>query len=362
MSGFLSLMGWSFLPNLATGWIQTIYYSITIRAGDPRPQPGSHRFAAHRRKILVLVITAYLAYTLFEAHHDLTRQGTFYSDLGLSSLSADDREIKSRFRRLGALNHPDKARADAQHGAADRFIALKLASETLLDPARRFAYDRFGPEVTRWQRVVTVRDYLSRGVFQSTLPHYAIAAIALYGLSWLGYLNWGRYWRWVILIALGVFECHLVTRPRLPVPLALTNAFLATFGRAPYLPFQVILLLRKACITLYIAFNQLGPVFDSYLQPEKGGSPEEDDEAELDRNLGQLNQLAAELNKDADKLLNLELVPFAGDPQATESMRAKVKDWLVQNTIRGDPMVKDAVGTSLNRRRANAPPGARGTK
>ncbi|CRK23063.1 hypothetical protein BN1723_012882 [Verticillium longisporum] len=76
MSNFLSLLGWSFLPNFVTGWTQTIYYSITIRAGDPRPQPGSARYITHRRRIHFLVVSLYLVYTLYEADHDLRRDGS----------------------------------------------------------------------------------------------------------------------------------------------------------------------------------------------------------------------------------------------------------------------------------------------
>ncbi|KAF3345271.1 Cutinase [Verticillium dahliae VDG2] len=303
MSNFLSLLGWSFLPNFVTGWTQTIYYSITIRAGDPRPQPGSARYIPHRRRIHFLVVSLYLLYTLYEADHDLRRDGSFYADLGLSTLAPEDREIKSRFRRLAAVHHPDKS-SDAD--GASRFIHLKLASDTLLNPAARFAYDRFGPEVTQWQRLTTVRDYLARGVLQSLLPHYA-----------------------------------------------------------PLLPFQLIALARKASITLYIAFNQLGPLIDVLLA---GGPPQPDDDDDanaqesLHQGLERLDALARGLDHDAAKLLSMEMVPYAGDAEALGAVRAKVKDWLGQNTIRADPMVKDAVGNSIRRRRTDAPAGAKGTR
>ncbi|RBQ85781.1 hypothetical protein VDGD_00035 [Verticillium dahliae] len=363
MSNFLSLLGWSFLPNFVTGWTQTIYYSITIRAGDPPPQPGSARYITHRRRIHFLVVSLYLLYTLYEADHDLRRDGSFYADLGLSTLAPEDREIKSRFRRLAAVHHPDKS-SDAD--GASRFIHLKLASDTLLNPAARFAYDRFGPEVTQWQRLTTVRDYLARGVLQSLLPHYAVAAAALYGLGLLGYLDWGRYWRWLLLAALCLFELTLVTRPLPPAFLTAANALTSALTtRQPLLPFQLIALARKASITLYIAFNQLGPLIDVLLA---GGPPQPDDDDDahaqesLHQGLERLDALAHGLDHDAAKLLSMEMVPYAGDAEALGAVRAKVKDWLVQNTIRADPMVKDAVGNSIRRRRTDAPAGAKGTR
>ena len=56
------------------------------------------------------------------------------------------------------------------------------------------------------------------------------------------------------------------------------------------------------------------------------------------------------------------MAPFAGDPELVKSMRGKLREWLVQNTIRSDPMVKDALGNSFKRRRADAPAGAKGNR
>lgn len=124
-SNILSYVGWTFLPNvrslqyallyfllvpingvtiadkmqLVTGWIQTIYYGITIRAGDPKPQPGTPRYVKHRRRIHIAVIAIYLLYTIYEADYSLRQEGDFYQDLDLP-VDADEKKIKARFRRL----------------------------------------------------------------------------------------------------------------------------------------------------------------------------------------------------------------------------------------------------------------------
>ena len=59
------------------------------------------------------------------------------------------------------------------------------------------------------------------------------------------------------------------------------------------------------------------------------------------------------------RLLSLEMSPFAGDEGMVKELRGRVRDWLVTNTIRADPEVRDAVGRALGRRRVGAPPGAR---
>ncbi|OTA96380.1 hypothetical protein M434DRAFT_19638 [Hypoxylon sp. CO27-5] len=362
-NNILSLLGWSFLPNLVTGWVQSIYYGLTIRAGDRKPTPGTPRYAEHRRRIHILVVSLYLLYTIYEADYELRRASSYYADLGVP-FSATERDIKSRFRRLAALHHPDKLMGSGggvDSTDADYFMHLKTASDTLVDPARRFAYERFGPDIVNWKHCVTVSDYVVRGT-QVLIPYYGFAAVAMYVLGLLGYLDWGRYWRWLTLVVLCVFELHTVTRPSFPRFLEhVVNPVLTRFtSHPPYLPFQAISLARKLSITLYIAFSQIGPL----LQPpdQQGMKPGEASEKQLSRNLDRLEQTARSMDVDATRLMELEMSPFAGDPEVINNMRSKLKEWLVQNTIRADPMVKDALGRSFQKRRVDAPAGAKGNR
>ncbi|CAK7223496.1 hypothetical protein SCUCBS95973_005199 [Sporothrix curviconia] len=382
MSGLLSLVGWSFLPNFVTGWAQSIYYSITIRAGDPRPMPGTPRFAEHRRRIQMLVVALYLAYTIYEADYELRRAGSFYRDLGVP-LTASDREIKSRFRRLAALHHPDKAgpSASADETAINAyFVHLKTATDTLLDPARRFAYDRFGPVSVAWatnnsnggqHRCTTVYDFVAMGV-RVLAPYYTVAAGALYGLGLLGYLTWGGYERWLVLAGVLVFELHAITRSLHPYVLTdVLNPLFALLApqHGPYLPFQAVQLTRRLSITTYIGFSQIGPLLgadtrsgqivmaNSGSAATKGGGADPVLVAALER----LEAASRSLDQDATRLLEMEMAPFVGQEDVLSNVRGKIKEWLVQNTIRADPMVRDAVGRSLQRRR-DAPAGARGTR
>ncbi|KAI9825680.1 MAG: hypothetical protein M1832_001024 [Thelocarpon impressellum] len=363
-NSMLSYIGWTFLPGLVTGWIQSVYYGITVRAGDPKPAPGSPRHATHRRRIHIGVILLYLLYSIVEADWQLRRDGDFYRDLGVG-VDVDERGIKSRFRRLAALHHPDKVTShEAREASEALFVRLKTAQDVLLDPTKRFAYDRFGPAMLEWKHCASVRDYLMIGV-QTIMPYYVLGAIFMIILGFLGFLEWGRYWRYISLISLLVFEAHTITRPYFP-PLTsrlLTPlSFLYSASHRPYLPFQQLLLARKLLVTLYIALSQLGPLLSP--PPPSGSTPTpplKENAQPTPEQLARLTQLCGATDFEAARLLGLDLAPYAGDEASLAELRARLKEWLVQNTIRADPEVRDAVGQAVARRREGAPHGAKGT-
>jgi hypothetical protein len=299
-------------------------------------------------------VSAYLLYTIYEADWDLRRSSDFYQDLGLQH-SATEKEIKQRFRRLAAIHHPDKV-SSTSPSSEGYFVHLKLAQDTLLNPAKRFAYERFGPDITTWQHCASIKDYILHGL-QSVLPYYGVAAVFMYILGMLGYLEWGKYWRWLTLICLCVFELHTISRPYFP-PIAakFLNPILTTFTRhPPYLPFQLIQLTRKMSITLYIAFSQIGPLLQA---PTQHADPAIALKQQLDR----LEATTKAADVEATRLMGMEMSPFVGDAVALKDVKSKVKEWLVQNTIRSDPMVRDAIGNQLRKRRVDAPAGARGNR
>ena len=64
-----------------------------------------------------------------------------YETLGVAK-TADEKELKSAFRKLAMKYHPDKNPGDAQ--AEHTFKEINEAYETLKDPQKRAAYDRYG--------------------------------------------------------------------------------------------------------------------------------------------------------------------------------------------------------------------------
>jgi molecular chaperone DnaJ len=65
----------------------------------------------------------------------------FYETLGVAK-TADEKELKSAYRKLAMQYHPDRNHGDAS--AEGKFKELNEAYETLRDPQKRAAYDRFG--------------------------------------------------------------------------------------------------------------------------------------------------------------------------------------------------------------------------
>jgi molecular chaperone DnaJ len=65
----------------------------------------------------------------------------FYETLGVSR-SADDKELKSAFRKLAMQFHPDRNPGD--EACEHKFKEINEAYECLKDPQKRAAYDRFG--------------------------------------------------------------------------------------------------------------------------------------------------------------------------------------------------------------------------
>jgi preprotein translocase subunit Sec63 len=154
--------------------------------------PQTPRFERDRRRIFILVIISYLFYTLYETFHQVQVAGDYYKVLGVSPF-ADERTIKSRFRKVAAQFHPDKVGLD--NGAEAQFIFLRRAQETLADPVKRFAYDRFGPDMLNWGEQKTMRDFVTASLSRAVIPQYIGGFATMIVLNWLWWANWGRYVR-----------------------------------------------------------------------------------------------------------------------------------------------------------------------
>ena len=73
----------------------------------------------------------------------------YYKILGVSK-SADEKEIKSAFRKLARQYHPDKNPGDK--AAEDKFKEINEAYEVLSNPENRSLYDRLGSNYHRYKQ------------------------------------------------------------------------------------------------------------------------------------------------------------------------------------------------------------------
>ncbi|KAA8494221.1 DnaJ protein ERDJ3B [Porphyridium purpureum] len=88
-----------------------------------------------------LVLALVLLCCVLAAHVGAARD--YYQILGLPR-DADQRQIKSRYRKLAKKYHPDKNQGNAD--AAARFQEVADAFETLSDEEKRRVYDQYGEE------------------------------------------------------------------------------------------------------------------------------------------------------------------------------------------------------------------------
>lgn len=229
---------------------------------------------------------------------------------------------------------------------------MQVARDTLSDPTKRFAYDRLGPQVLKWRQAKTIRDYVFTGI-QNIGGYYIGTATVLVLLSVMGHFQSGKFWRYLFMASLFTIELYTMTRPQFPETLSkfLNPILITTKLRAPYLPFQVLELLRQITVTFFIAMSQLGPLLKGPQPTPPEGS------AVSSQQVDRLEALAKATDQEITRLMGLELAPFASEDLAMKPLRESLKEWLVQNTIRNNPDVKAAMNGVFERRRAEGQAG-----
>lgn len=248
--------------------------------------------------------------------------------------------------------HPDRLGANAPAWAEAKFIAIRAAYEALSDPVRRFAYDRFGPDISSWQGAKTVRDYMIAGA-QRSAGFYIVTVGLLLGLSLLGRAREGAYWRLVLVAVLLVAETSLVLAPTpsadapataLPL-LSVLPAWIAA-PLATLLPqsildrptYMYIKLLRRLTADAGVAISQLADVWAD--RPKQG-----DEQAAL--------QLAVQINQTALAALAEEVGPVmegSNDPASAErNLLDRIEQVVLDRGLIAHPAVGPAYTAALAR-------------
>ncbi|CAI2171927.1 16503_t:CDS:2 [Funneliformis geosporum] len=308
MSDWLNFFGWAFLPSLVTNWIQNIYYKIVYSAGANIPKRGQAKHALHRKRIYIFVVLAYLIYTVVEVIRSIPP--SYYNMLGVNQ-DFTPKELKSNLRKLQLIFHPDR---NSGKQAESTFILLRVAYNTLSDPTKRFAYDRFGPDINTWNNCRTIRDYLSIGRNYFT-GFYLGTGLILFIINILGKGQFGRFWRFVVFFGMACIEASLILHPK-------PSTFL-TYITSKYVIFEKITIFRQLFITIFIALSQVGPV----LFPS-------DNTEDLRPTLHNLEILSNAANEDVKNQLKSGFYPFQNDTNAQNDLKRKMEKLVVDTYLR----------------------------
>ncbi|GJJ08403.1 hypothetical protein Clacol_002619 [Clathrus columnatus] len=189
--------GWFILPNSVTNIVFICFIRLRIKINPSYRPPvrGTPQAAILYRYCYASVMIAYLLITTI--HTFASMPLNFYEILNVDP-SADDHTLKVAFRQFARKNHPDRV------GPAGEplFIAVRDAYESLNDPVKRFAYDRFGSDAMTWRDCATPREYIKHGLLASS--GYYIGTIGLLMLwSIFGIGNTGAYLYMSISIAIA---------------------------------------------------------------------------------------------------------------------------------------------------------------
>jgi hypothetical protein len=172
---YLTILAWTFLPSIAT-WIIQKFLHITGLLNRPKCSPATNR---QRQFIQTALIIIYALYELHTAYQSFPR-----SHYAVLNCRPDDlSKMKSTYRRLSLMYHPDKNDAPS---AERTFRQVRTAYDFLSDPMKRRVYNLMGhlPQ-TATNTCKIYKDYL--GVYAvEQMPYYISLLVAMmisFGMS-----------------------------------------------------------------------------------------------------------------------------------------------------------------------------------
>ena len=253
-------------------------------------------------------------------------------------------------------------RAADRDRANDYYIHLKHARDIIVDPVKRFAYDRFGPDVLQTcSKCLTVKEFTDKALF-SALTTYGALLVFMLGANALGFFKDGAYWRYLAIVAVAMFDLRTAMRPDHPTFLTkwLNPLMTSMHLRPAYLPFQAIIVAKKAAISAAQFLGLLIPLYRD--DPQKPAKPVDDTEEARHQQIDRLEGVVKNSNVDITRLLELESIPFRDNEQAKSELKEAMKKYMVQNVVHQEKEVRNAIGQSIQKRRVGVPHGAVGNR
>eukprot|EP00184_Porphyridium_aerugineum_P000921 CAMPEP_0184701350 /NCGR_PEP_ID=MMETSP0313-20130426/19469_1 /TAXON_ID=2792 /ORGANISM="Porphyridium aerugineum, Strain SAG 1380-2" /LENGTH=139 /DNA_ID=CAMNT_0027161381 /DNA_START=174 /DNA_END=589 /DNA_ORIENTATION=- len=102
-------------------------------------------FTLRKLPLLVLVLALLCLCGMFHVVAVAAASAKSYYDLLGVPKDADERQLKSAYRKLAKKYHPDKNQ-DNRDAAEAKFQEMAHAYEVLMDPEKRQIYDHYGEE------------------------------------------------------------------------------------------------------------------------------------------------------------------------------------------------------------------------
>ncbi|KAF9316564.1 hypothetical protein BG003_001812 [Podila horticola] len=228
---------------MAAGVIQNMWY----RTKNPkrRPAKDSRQHKRHFARIFAAVIISYLSYTVILFERALG--SNHYDMLDLQFSTFTQKQLKTNFRKASLQYHPDKI----GEAGAETFVKIRAAHEVLVDPVLRVAYDRFGPRVTGCQACKTAKDYVQYGT-NDYKAFYSGSYVLLFLLGMVGKAGFGKYWRYVALTYMAVWDFSMLVGPK--------QASLISYVLPHRTTYEQLRIARQIFVSVFLAVNQIGPL------------------------------------------------------------------------------------------------------
>ncbi|KZT69625.1 DnaJ-domain-containing protein [Daedalea quercina L-15889] len=315
LTAILSLIGWSYLPHLATSKLLPIFHQFyPALSGRPAPPPNTPPYFRHYRYVYAVTVISYLLYNFRQAA--LSMPPNYYELLGVDP-NADENGLKVAFRQFARRYHPDRV---GPQGEA-LFINVRDAFEALKNPTTRFAYDRFGPEALHWSQCTTLREYVRQGLMQSA-GFYIVSACALLLFSSIGKPNDIAFWRYLLFAAMFAYELKYILGPSPSSPELFSSVFLSEPGSASYagvlamlwprrVAWQHVRFLHSLFVFSSAALSQVAPVLFS-------SSREGFNLARMQALLQRISYMTSMINRDATQQIHTELHSVHGPETGTQ--------------------------------------------
>lgn len=376
LSFILSFAGWSYLPDLATRQLLSVFHSFYQSVlHRPIPAPNTPLYRRHYRYVYAFTVVGYLVYNFHDAA--VSMPSNYYELLDVDP-TADENALKLAFRQFARKNHPDRV---GQHGEA-LFMEVRDAFEALKNPITRFAYDRFGPEALQWTQCTTLREFIRYGLMQSVGFHIVSACFLLL-VSAVGKPSYVAFWRYLLFAAVFIYELTYILNPSIHPPSDISvssDLFIGPRQPAPmYLfaalwprrvPYQHVRFLHSLFMFMSIALSRVAPV----LFP-----PPTDDHANAERLRGEVERivmLSKMVERDLSSQIHTELHSVHGPKTGTqptaatftnlspceepadaviELLTAQMENMIIETQLMDGGPLKSAVDNAVERRRRVVP-------